>query len=38
MNAPQKYYLSRVAKDGILRRVTARGKVLPELLRLALQA
>jgi hypothetical protein len=37
-DAPQKYYLSRKAKDGILRRVTSRGKVLPEVLRKALEA
>jgi hypothetical protein len=37
-DAPSKYYLSSKTKDGILRRVTARGKTLPEPLRLALEA
>ena len=37
-NAPLRFYLSRKAKDGILRRVTSRGKVLPEVLRRALEA
>lgn len=35
---PETYYLSRVAKDGVLRRAAARGRELPELLRLALAA
>ena len=35
--APEKYYLSPNACLGILRRASARGKVLPELLRKALE-
>ena len=34
---PQKYFLSRTAKDGILRRAESRGKVLPPLLKTALE-
>ena len=36
-NVPQKYYLSPEACAGILRRAEARGKELPETLRLALE-
>ena len=36
-NAPEKYYLSRKACEGILRRAERRGKVLPEMLREALE-
>ena len=35
--APEKYYLSQKACLGILRRASARGKELPELLRKALE-
>ena len=34
---PEKYYLSQKACQGILRRASARGKELPEVLRLALE-
>ena len=34
---PQKYYLSPKACQGILRRASARGKELPEVLRIALE-
>lgn len=34
---PEKYYLSPKACQGILRRAAARGKELPEMLRLALE-
>ena len=34
---PEKYYLSQKACLGILRRASARGKELPEVLRLALE-
>ena len=34
---PEKYYLSQKACLGILRRASARGKKLPEVLRLALE-
>ena len=37
-DVPQKYYLSQKACAGILRRAAARGKALPEALRLALEA
>ena len=37
VNAPEKYYLSATACAGILRRASARGKELPEVLRLALE-
>ena len=37
VNVSQKYYLSRKACQGILRRASARGKELPEMLRLALE-
>ena len=33
---PEKYYLSQKACLGILRRASARGKTLPEILRIAL--
>lgn len=33
---PEKYYLSRKACEGILRRASRRGKQLPELLKMAL--
>ena len=36
-NAPEKYYLSKKACEGILRRAERRGKVLPEMLREALE-
>jgi hypothetical protein len=35
-NAPEKYYLSAKACEGILRRAERRGKQLPEMLRTAL--
>lgn len=35
---PQKYFLSKKAADGILRRAAARGRDLPPLLRRALEA
>ena len=35
--APEKYYLSPKACLGILRRASARGKDLPELLKIALE-
>lgn len=34
---PEKYYLSQKACLGILRRASARGKELPEVLKLALE-
>ena len=37
VNAPEKYYLSARACEGILRRAERRGKKLPELLKLALE-
>ena len=37
VNAPEKYYLSRKACEGILRRAERRGKELPEMLREALE-
>ena len=37
MNAPEKYYLSAKACEGILRRAQKRGKALPEMLRIALE-
>ncbi len=37
VNAPEKYYLSRKACEGIIRRAKKRGKVLPDLLREALE-
>jgi len=37
VNAPRKYYLSQKACMGILRRAESRGKVLPEILRNALE-
>ncbi len=37
VSVPEKYYLSRKACLGILRRASARGKELPELLRKALE-
>ena len=36
-NVPEKYYLSPKACLGILRRASARGKELPEILRVALE-
>ena len=36
-DVPDKYYLSPKACLGILRRASARGKELPEILRLALE-
>jgi hypothetical protein len=36
-NVPQKYFLSPVACQGILRRAAKRGKTLPEALQVALQ-
>jgi hypothetical protein len=36
-NAPEKYYLSARACEGILRRAERRGKQLPEILRIALE-
>ena len=36
-NAPEKYYLSPKACQGILNRAARRGKVLPEMLREALE-
>lgn len=36
-DAPEKYYLSQKACLGILRRASARGKELPELLKRALE-
>ena len=38
INAPQKYYLSQKACQGILRRAAKRGKELPTHLRSALEA
>lgn len=37
-DVPQKYFLSRKAARGVLRRAEKRGKALPEPLRLALEA
>ena len=37
VNVPQMYYLSPKACQGILRRASARGKELPEVLRIALE-
>ena len=37
VGVPEKYYLSQKACLGILRRASARGKELPEVLRLALE-
>lgn len=36
-NAPEKYYLSAKACEGILRRAQRRGKALPQMLKLALE-
>ena len=36
-DAPEKYYLSAKACEGILRRAERRGKQLPEMLKLALE-
>lgn len=36
VNAPERYYLSQKACEGILRRASRRGKQLPEILRQAL--
>ncbi|MCL1952100.1 MAG: hypothetical protein FWF60_04660, partial [Oscillospiraceae bacterium] len=35
-NVPLRFYLSKAAKSGILRRVTSGGKMLPHIVRLAL--
>lgn len=37
MNAPEKYWLSARACEGILRRANKRGKQLPEILKTALE-
>ena len=37
VGVPEKYYLSQKACLGILRRASARGKQLPEILRIALE-
>lgn len=37
VNVPEKYYLSKTACDGILRRAERRGKVLPQMLKDALE-
>lgn len=37
VNAPEKYYLSKKACEGILRRAEARGKELPQMLKEALE-
>ena len=37
VGVPEKYYLSRKACEGILRRASRRGKQLPELLKTALE-
>ena len=37
LNAPEKYYLSEKACEGILRRAERRGKALPTILKLALE-
>ena len=37
VNVPQTYFLSPKACQGILRRASARGKELPEVLRIALE-
>ena len=37
VNAPEKYYLSKTACEGILRRAERRGKVLPPMLKEALE-
>lgn len=37
MNAPEKYWLSSRACEGILRRASKRGKQLPEMLQTALE-
>ena len=37
VNVPEKYYLSKTACEGILRRAERRGKVLPKMLREALE-
>jgi hypothetical protein len=36
-NVPDRYYLTSLACQGILRRAAQRGKQLPEVLRLALE-
>ena len=36
-NVPEKYYLSQRACQGIIRRASARGKELPEILKAALE-
>lgn len=37
VNVPEKYYLSKTACEGILRRAERRGKVLPQMLKEALE-
>ena len=37
-NVREKYYLTKRACEGILRRAASRGKELPEVLRLALES
>ena len=37
VNAPEKYYLSAKACEGILRRAERRGKKLPDMLKTALE-
>ena len=37
VNAPEKYYLSAKACEGILRRAERRGKKLPDILKIALE-
>ena len=37
VGVPEKYFLSRKACEGILRRASRRGKQLPELLKMALE-
>jgi hypothetical protein len=37
VNVPEKYYLSKTACEGILRRAERRGKVLPQMLKDALE-
>jgi len=37
-NVPEKYYLTSRACEGILRRAASRGKKLPDVLRMALEA
>ena len=37
LNAPEKYYLSKKACEGIIRRAKRRGKELPEMIKEALE-